>query len=137
MSRSGRQDPAARLFGELSDRLGGESWRPSVDVYETATAIVVELELAGVRQEDLRVNVDGERLAIRGTRAPARDPGVERLHQVEIATGPFERLLRINIPFDREHVSARLVDGLLRVVLPKRGPTPIKVEPGEGPQRKS
>lgn len=131
MSRTRRQDPAAQLFDELSDRLGSESWRPSVDVYETEAAVVVELELAGVRQEDLRVNVDADRLAIRGTRAPARDAGVQRLHQVEIATGPFERLLRIAIPFEREHVSARLVDGLLRVVLPKRGPTPIKIEVGD------
>jgi HSP20 family protein len=121
----------------LSDRLGGESWRPAVDVYETDTAVIVELELAGVRQEDLRVNVDGERLAIRGTRAPARDATVQRLHQVEIATGPFERVLRVAIPFERERVSARLVEGLLRVVLPKRGPTPIKIEVGEGSPGKS
>lgn len=115
----------------MSERLGGESWRPSVDVYETETAVVVELELAGVRQQDLRVNVEGDRLAIRGARTPARDAGVQRLHQVEIVTGPFERLLRIAIPFERERVSARLVDGLLRVVLPKRGPTPIKIGVGD------
>ena len=137
MSRARRDDPAAPLFDSPSERLGDQSWRPSVDVYETETSVVVELELAGVRQEDLRVNVHGDRLTIRGTRTPERDPGVQRLHQVEIAAGPFERALRIAIPFEREGVSARLVDGMLRVLLPKRGPTSIQIQVADEPAETS
>ncbi len=123
-----RQDPIARLFGEFADTLGHESWRPAVDVYETEKAVVVQVELAGVRREDLKVSVDGGLLRIRGVRDPGRDEGIERLHQVEIASGPFERALEIPIPFDHDQVSARIEDGFLRVVLRKQEPSRIRVE---------
>jgi HSP20 family molecular chaperone IbpA len=51
---------------------------------------------------------------------------------MEIAFGPFERAIRIGIPFARDRVSAQLEDGFLRVTLPKRdtGPRRIDVETG-------
>lgn len=117
------------LFDELSDRLAGERWRPAVDVYETEKAVVLQVELSGVRREDLRVSVHGEKVRIRGARQPARDAEMQRLHQVEITSGPFERVLRIAIPFDRDQVSASLEDGFLRVVLPKELPSKVKIDP--------
>lgn len=122
------------LFGEwlrpLSDRVGRDHWQPSADVYETEKAIVVRLELAGVVPGEVQVSVDGEILRIRGRREPRLDADAQRLHQMEIAFGPFERALRIGIPFDRERVSAQIEEGFLRVTLPKRsaGPRRIDVE---------
>ncbi len=55
--------------------------------------------------------------------------GVQRLHQMEIAFGPFERVLRIGIPFEREGVAAHLEDGFLTVNLPKQLPRRLPVEP--------
>jgi HSP20 family protein len=99
-----------------------------VDIFETETAIVVRLEMAGVRGENLRVNVDRDVLRIRGVRKTPVVEGVRRLHQMEIAFGPFETSVRLAIPFDREGVSAHLEDGLLEVRLPKRRPVRIEVE---------
>ncbi len=124
MNRSGRQDPLAQLLAEFSERHGGALWRPALDVYETGAEIVVQVDLAGVRREDLQVTVDGDLLQIRGFRAPARDDEILTLHQVEIAAGPFERSVRLAIPFRAEAVSASLEDGYLRVRLPKRLASP-------------
>jgi HSP20 family protein len=124
VDRPRRQDPFAPLFEALADRVGDESWRPAVDVYETEKGLVVVVELAGVRREDVRVTVDGDLLRIRGTRVSARDESTLRLHQVEIAVGPFERVLRIGADFDRDAVHASLEEGCLRIVLPKRLPEP-------------
>ena len=114
----------------MAERVGGDRWRPAADVYETEKAIVVRLELAGVSGADVQVSVDGDLLRIRGMRQPRVDREAQRLHQMEIASGPFERTLRIGIPFERERVSAQLEDGFLRVTLPKRpaGPRRIAVE---------
>jgi HSP20 family molecular chaperone IbpA len=47
---------------------------------------------------------------------------------MEIAFGPFERSVRIAIPFERDQVAAHLEDGYLSVKLPKRLPRTIEVE---------
>ena len=117
--RGGRSEPS--LYGEFSERLHGDHWQPDVDVFETEDAFVVRAELAGVRRGDLRVTVDGEVLRVRGIRAGGGARAV-RLHQMEIATGPFERSLRIPSEVDRERVTAHLEDGLLTVTMEKRKP---------------
>lgn len=122
MSSGRREEPFAELYGEFRDRLQGDRWQPDVDIFETEESLVVRLELAGVRGADLRVTVDGDVLRISGIRQAPKPADVTRLHQMEIATGPFDRRLRIPIPFDRETVSAHLADGFLTVKLPKRAP---------------
>ena len=93
-----------------------------MDVFETESAIIVRIEIPGVRGEDLRVNVDGTFLRISGVRKVPAHLSVKRLLQMEIAFGPFERDVRIGIAFDRDQVSARLEDGFLSVTLPKVKP---------------
>ena len=118
MAARRERDPFGEgLFGEWlrppAERLGRERWQPAADVYETEKAIVVRLELAGAAGREPRVDADAQ-----------------RVHQMEIAFGPFERALRIGIPFDRDQVSAQIEDGFLRVTLPKKpaGPRRIDVE---------
>jgi HSP20 family protein len=115
-------------FGDFSDRLGGSRWRPAVDVFETEKAIVVRLELAGVRISDLDVTVDGDCLRVSGVRQVASTEGVQRLHQMEIAFGPFERVMRFEVGFERDQVAAHLEDGFLTVTLPKQQPRHLSVD---------
>jgi HSP20 family protein len=128
VSSGKRDDPFADVYGEFRDRLRGDRWQPDADVFETEKAVVVRVELAGVRGDDLRVSVDGEALRISGVRVPPEPVEVQRLHQMEIATGPFERRLRIRIAFQREGVTAQLADGFLTVTLPKRVPVKRSIE---------
>ena len=99
-----------------------------MDIFETDEHVIVRLEMAGVRGEDLRVNVQADALRIRGLRKTPDVAGVQRLHQMEIACGPFETQVRLGIPFDRDGVSAHLEDGLLEVRLRKRRPVRVEVE---------
>ena len=114
------QDSLVEHFGEFGDRLRGDSWQPDVDIFETETALVVRAEIAGVRSQDLNVKVEGQILRISGVRPTPDASQVRCLHQMEIASGPFERRLRMPIPFDRNGVSAHVADGFLIVTLPKR-----------------
>ena len=79
-------------------------------------------EIPGVRGEDIRVNVDGELLRISGVRKVPMNVTIKRLLQMEIAFGPFEREVRISVPFERDRVGAHLEDGFLSVTLPKIKP---------------
>jgi HSP20 family protein len=105
-------------------------WEPPVDVYETAEALHVQVELAGVHPDHLQVELtaDGRALVIRGER---RDDGCEgagpsperrtTFHQMEIYFGPFERVIPLPArpEVDRERVQASYREGFLLVSLPK------------------
>jgi HSP20 family protein len=128
VSHPRRTDPFAELYGDFADRLRGDRWQPDVDVFETERGVVVRVELAGVRSDDVRVSVDGQVLRLSGVRSAPEGEAVQRLHQMEIASGPFERRVRIPIAFDRDRVSAHLADGFLTVTLPRREPARRRVK---------
>ncbi len=128
MKHSKKFDPFAEIFGDMSERFQGDRWQPAIDVFETESAVVVRFEIAGVRKENLRVTVDADFLRVSGIRKPKAEEGVRRLHQMEIAFGPFERALQIEIPFDSGLVSAHLEDGFLRITLPKLSDEPHNIE---------
>ena len=101
------------------------AWRPSIDILETDERILVIVDLAGVRREDIAIEMEGEKLRIAGRRAHPGEvnaPGVRRCHQVEIDYGPFERLLLVSVPIDSGKIEARYDDGFLMITLPKREP---------------
>ncbi len=122
-----REDPFAELFGALSERLRDDRFRPPLDVWETEGAIRIRMEIAGVSRERLRVTVQGEELRIHGERMPPAEDAVVRHHQMEIPFGPFERVIRVGVPFERDGVVAHLSDGFLTVTLPKRRSGPRRI----------
>lgn len=128
MESGRRRDPFSEWLGEPSERLRGDRWEPAIDVYETEKSIIVRVELAGVQGSDVRVTVDGNLLRLRGVRRPRVEAAAQRLHQMEIAFGPFERSLRIPVAFERDRVSAHLEEGFLRVILPKRVPVRRRIQ---------
>ena len=128
VDRPSRSNPLSELVGDFPERLRGDRWQPAVDVFETEKAVVVRVELAGVRSSQVKVSIDGDWLRIRGERTPSADADIERLQQMEIAFGPFERSVRIGIPFERNQVVANLDEGFLSVVLPKSAPTRRRIE---------
>jgi HSP20 family protein len=123
-----RRHPLVELYGEFPDRLRGDRWQPAADVFETTAEVIVRFEVAGVRGEDLRVNVEGSVLRLRGVRRAPPSDRVDRLQLMEISFGPFEREIQIESSFDSDAVRARLADGLLEVRIPKRVSEKRKVE---------
>lgn len=97
------------------------AFAPPADVYQTASDVVVVLEVAGLRGEDLDVQIEGRRLAVRGHRHDRREGGARRVYStMEIAFGPFERLVLLPADVDAEGATAQYEDGLLKITLPKR-----------------
>ena len=128
MASTRPKEPRIEPFAEFADRLRGDRWQPAIDVFETEKTIVVRVEIAGVRSSELRLSVDGDLLRIRGVRTPPSEAELQRLHQMEIEFGPFERIVRIAIPFDDARVTAKVEDGFLCVSLPKRLPSRRRIE---------
>ncbi len=136
----GDYDLLRRRVEEMIRRLGREPaapgfgttlWSPATDVFETETGAVVKMELPGVRAEHLSIVLVDDRLLIRGRREDPDAGRKVRYHQMEIAYGPFAKLLYLHVPFDREGIRATLKDGFLVLVIPRakqRRPERIAVE---------
>ncbi|MGI8907349.1 MAG: Hsp20/alpha crystallin family protein [Candidatus Sumerlaeaceae bacterium] len=94
-------------------------WNPPTDVFETANAIHIKMEIAGVRDEDLEVKVTDNLLVIRGRRTDEQHTKKENFHLMEIHYGTFERVFGLPRPMEVKDVTARLKDGFLLVTIPK------------------
>jgi HSP20 family protein len=96
-----------------------DSWAPMVDVTESEQGFHVSVELPGVDQEDVAVEVTGNRLTIAGRRRQAKERHGERPFFRERSFGPFERkiLLPCGAVEDDFLVTFRL--GVLTVTLLK------------------
>jgi HSP20 family protein len=105
-----------------------DRFRPPTDVYETPEGIIVQVELAGVQAEDLRLIVDGEYLQITGTREPPHPESPERYLQMEIPRGRFERVLRVGVSYDPDRIRASVDAGILTIVLPRKARVVRKIE---------
>ena len=83
-------------------------WRPPVEGVESDSGLVVTVEIAGIREDDVRVVVDSSLLRISGVR---RNPATQQrrtYHEMGIAYGPFEAdvFLPFAIVLDGQVISA-------------------------------
>ncbi|OGO11967.1 MAG: hypothetical protein A2Y53_01585 [Chloroflexi bacterium RBG_16_47_49] len=102
------------------------AWRPPTDVYETDDAIIIRVEVAGMRQADFTISLVGRSLTIRGIR---QDTSERRAyHQMEIPFGEFSTGFELPHPIISDKVDAVYRDGFLRITLPVPQPKHIKVE---------
>lgn len=112
-----------RLFGDpwgllARTTVARPEWKPPADLYETADAYVVKVELAGVSEDDLDVSVYADAIVVEGDR-PVGVSGDVRYHRAEIRHGPFRLEVAFPTPIDRERVSARYECGFLLLTVGK------------------
>ena len=93
------------------------AWHPPTDVYEIDDRLVVAVEIAGMRDGDFNVTLQGQRLTISGSRRRMTGPDCA-YYQLEISFGDFRTEVDLPWPVSREDVSATYRDGFLRVELP-------------------
>jgi HSP20 family protein len=92
---------------------------PAVDIYETEGHVVIIVEIAGIRDQDLELEVEGSRCVLRGERKPASQGEKRDYRQVEIGHGPFQRELLLPTTVNPDAVVTVYKDGMLQIVLPK------------------
>ena len=102
---------------DLSNR--DSSWAPPVDIYERDDALVLVVDLPGLRQDDIDLHVEANALTLQGTR-PRPDVG-DAIRQ-ERPSGRFRRSFRIGLPVDADNARASYRHGVLEIIVPKTAP---------------
>lgn len=92
---------------------------PAVDVYEEAENVVVEATLAGIRPEDVGINVHDDVLSIEGKRETSSEIDEKNYYRKEVRSGSFSRSLVLPASVRADKAEANFENGLLKIVLPK------------------
>jgi HSP20 family protein len=82
---------------------------------------VVKVDLAGVDLTEIGIEVSGRQLAVVGRRALQETEG-RVYQQIEIPSGPFRRVVELQVEVDGNRSVANYEDGLLTIELPLRDP---------------
>ena len=96
-----------------------EVWRPPTDVYETEGEVVVTMELAGVKEEDVEVTLFHDMVIVSGNRVDSTRPEKVRYHEVGINFGRFRSEVYMPIKVNPECVDAHYENGFLSIRLSK------------------
>ncbi len=118
------QDRMNRLFEDATQRRQPPSedeferadWTPAADIYEAESAYVIALDLPGIKRDALEIDIDDNRLVVKGTRVVEES----KPHRAERPRGKFLRTFSVPASVDQENIGAEYKDGVLHIRLPKR-----------------
>jgi len=113
------------VLAAVSWHVRSNVWKPLTDVYETEDKLVVKMEIAGLRDEDLEVVVQENVLMVNGTRSDSSER--RAYHQMEIPFGKFEIAIDLPLAVNVEKAGAEYKDGFLTIILPKLNSKQIEV----------
>ncbi len=122
------QDRMNKLFESVltgpapleADGEGISYWRPVARVADTAEALEIECEVAGVPLSRIDVRIDGGTLVVTGERNRPDETAAWTFHRLERPHGKFLRRFELPGGLDLDGVKAALEAGVLQVSLPKK-----------------
>lgn len=113
-----RREPPQDYAGVAEGEVEHADWAPAFDVVEREAEFLILVDLPGIDRAALDVNVDDDRLVVRGERA--REEGVKQTRnnrpagRFQVRFGPLPQTI------DQTKVGAEYRDGVLRLRLPRR-----------------
>lgn len=91
----------------------------ALDVYQTGTHIVILAPIAGVKVDDMSVEVSDDVLTIKGHREQKEEIDEENYFTQECFWGDFSRSIVLPASVDTGKISADFKDGVLTITIPK------------------
>jgi len=132
------QERMNRLFhnsyGEgREESLTTSNFAPAVDVYEDEHSVTLKIEVPGVDEKDIDIQVENNILTVHGERKFEKEEKEENYHRIERQYGSFTRSFTLPSTVDADKVTANYEKGVLKITLAKKAeakPKQIKVNVG-------
>jgi HSP20 family protein len=109
-----QDEPRGRMLEETDAE--GEL---TVDVYQTSDDIIVKTMIAGVKPDDIEVNITRDMVTIKGKRSEDDDASSQDYFHRELYWGSFSRTIMLPEEIEVEDAEAIEKHGLLTIRLPK------------------
>lgn len=103
------------VFLPASGPQRSDVWQPPVDIYQTRDGWLIKVDLAGVRRDDVLVELQNTHIAIRGQR---RDTCIEEgccCYRMEIAYSRFERVIELPDDISSANIATDFQHGMLLI----------------------
>ena len=114
---------AGRRMGLVGRDDNGHSvadWVPAVDIIEEKDRFVLRADVPGVKPDDIDVNMENGVLSVSGQRYEESTEEAEGIKRLERISGRFYRRFSLPETANAEEISAKSVNGILEVVIPKQ-----------------
>ena len=92
---------------------------PRVDVVEREKQFEVHVALPGLKKDEVKIDIDGDRLTISGERKFNNENKEDKYHMVENYYGSFSRSFTLPEHVDKTNLVAELTNGVLKIEIPK------------------
>lgn len=107
------------FFNENMTRMGGSTFVPRVDIVENDNSYEIHVAAPGMNKEDFQLEVKDQFLTISGERKFTNEKKERNFHSLETQYGSFSRSFSLPENVDGAKISARYVNGILEVTIPK------------------
>jgi HSP20 family protein len=108
------------LFNDsFFSKKSSESWYPAVDILNEKDNIVLNVELPGMKKEDISVNIEDKILTIKGEKKVEKEENKDDYYRKERSYGSFKRSFYLSEDVLTDDVSADYKDGILKISLKK------------------
>ena len=110
------------MLDNISEQKGSvfkDDFTPTVNTREGEFAYHVEVDLPGVKKEDINIQVEDATLVVSGERKVKEEIKEENYYKVESSFGSFSRSFSLPEEADIENIHAESADGVLEVIVPK------------------
>ncbi|MCC2680018.1 MAG: low molecular weight heat shock protein [Pseudobdellovibrio sp.] len=104
------------------------------DIHETDDHYLVSFDMPGVKKEDIKIDLQGNRLIVSGERRREHNENRKSTLWYERSYGKFERTFVLPSTIEADNIEAQYEDGVLNVALPKAEkakPRQIQIQSGK------
>ena len=108
------------IFYTLVHLQGDQDWQPPVNVFESEEEFWIEVELAGMEKDQIKVVFEDSVLSISGTRKRCTQTKNYICCQLEMEYGMFYRFIRFDSPVAPSQIEAHYDKGILDIRVPKK-----------------
>ncbi|GIL17704.1 MAG: hypothetical protein BroJett040_14550 [Oligoflexia bacterium] len=125
----------ARMESDINDWFEASDWTakygtadftPVCTLTESDREFVAYFDIPGVSKDDLKIEIEGNRLSVSGERKELKVPSQDKQHISESCYGSFYRSFSLPSAVDESKADAHYEDGVLTIQIPKFGTTKVK-----------
>lgn len=114
-----------RIFNDFSSEMTNQ-FNPRIDIYEDDNNIYVDVEVPGLKKEDLKLSLQDNILTISGEKKDSpKEKNDKNYFRVERSYGSFQRSFTLPAEVNKDKTDAKFEDGILKISIEKSQPRQV------------